>query len=149
MIRVAFYKAPGRWEDRLIRWWTGGPYSHCELVIGVADGVMHCASSSGRDGGVRAKAIPAKLHHWDVVEVPWAVAPYKVGDPIRDDGARYDWMGLALSQVFASGRHSPSRWFCSEWVARELGLPHPSRYSPNALYDTLAFLNAVTSPKVG
>lgn len=32
VIEIAFYKGRTRWLDRVIQWWTKGPYSHCEVV---------------------------------------------------------------------------------------------------------------------
>jgi hypothetical protein len=46
-VQLALYKSHGNWVNRFIRWWTGSPYSHCELVINGT-----CYSSSVRDGGV-------------------------------------------------------------------------------------------------
>lgn len=37
--KVAFYKGRHRLFDRLVQWWTRGPYSHCELLLyGLPDG---------------------------------------------------------------------------------------------------------------
>ena len=52
MVKIAMYKGRKRVFNRLVSWWTRGPYSHTELVI---DGV--CYSSSFLDKGVRKKAI--------------------------------------------------------------------------------------------
>ena len=46
-MKVACYKGEGDWADKLIRFWTGGIYSHVEIVIGDL-----WYTSSWYDGGV-------------------------------------------------------------------------------------------------
>lgn len=132
MIRVAFYKARGNLFDRLIRLWTGSPYSHCELVLGA-----RWITSSPRDGGVREAQIEPDPQTWDFLDVPEA-------DPERiealfqaERGAGYDWLGIAFSQVLPLGLESRRRWFCSEFCAQALGLAHPARWSPGGLFEEL------------
>ncbi|MCH2164102.1 MAG: hypothetical protein MK098_05555 [Marinovum sp.] len=97
-----------------------------------------CLSSSGRDGGVREKPILLKSDSWDLVQLK--IAPEKPVQFIRDRiGARYDYRGILFSQVLALGRHSESRWFCSEIVAASLGLDHPHRLSPQMLFDVVTW----------
>jgi len=62
IVQLALYKARGNWINRLICWWTGSPYSHCELVINGT-----CYSSSIRDGGVRGKTMALPSDKWDAV----------------------------------------------------------------------------------
>ena len=66
-VQLAIYKASGNWLNRLIRWWTGSQYSHCELVIRGT-----CYSSSIRDGGCSGRQTPLALpaHSWDVIDLP-------------------------------------------------------------------------------
>jgi len=145
MITLAFYKGRAsnpwhRFQDGVIRRVTGGVYSHVELIAGSASlGAEHlCLSASGRDGGVRAKVLTLKPAHWDLVELinPQSSAVRFIRDRI---GARYDYRGLILSQVFALGRHSADRWFCSEICAAALGLPNPQRLSPQMLFDVVTW----------
>ena len=64
-MKLAFYKGREDLYDRLISWWTRGPYSHVELVI--SDN--YCMSSSPKDGGIRFKHIDLRPDHWDLVEL--------------------------------------------------------------------------------
>ena len=64
-MKLAFYKGREDFYDRLISWWTRGPYSHVELVINET----YCMTSSPKDGGVRMKHIDFHPDHWDFVEL--------------------------------------------------------------------------------
>ena len=145
MITLAFYKGRGktRWQrlqDAAIRLTTRGRYSHVELIAGTAlhGDIGQCLSSSGRDGGVRAKRILLKPESWDLVEL--RIDPDQPAQFIRDRiGAQYDYKGILLSQVLALGRHDESRWFCSEICAAALDLPNPQRVSPQFLFDVVTW----------
>lgn len=135
MIQLALYKAPGDLYDRLIRIWTRSPYSHCELVL--EDGRF--ASSSPRDGGVRAKLIEPDPPIWDFLPLPW-VREEVVEELLQaEQGAGYDWVGVLGSQILPVGIQSKSRWFCSEFCAQVIGLEQPQRYSPGSLSETMSW----------
>ena len=89
MVQVAFYKSKTRLFNRLIAWWTRGPYSHCELVVG-----GRAFSSSIMDGGIRAKRIDFNPAHWDIVDVPWADADAAVAWFEANISKDYDVLGL-------------------------------------------------------
>ena len=36
MVKIAFYKGKSRLFNKVVSWWTRGPYSHTELVVGAA-----------------------------------------------------------------------------------------------------------------
>lgn len=140
-VTLAFYKGNGgtRWQrfiDWAIRFATGGPYSHVELIAGPAElgKAYRCLSSSARDGGVRAKRIMLAPDHWDL-----AALNIDPAEPVRfildRAGARYDLRGIFLSHLLAFGGHDPDKWFCSEIIAAALGLEHPQRISPNLLWE--------------
>jgi len=86
-MQLALYKGEGDFYDKLIRFVTNSPYSHCELVI---DGL--CYSSSARDGGVRMKQIYLNPDKWDLYPVTadklWALDWF-----INNVGKKYDWIG--------------------------------------------------------
>jgi hypothetical protein len=148
VITLAFYKGRSsqRWQriqDAAIRRMTGGQYSHVELIEGraVLGEVALCLSSSGRDGGVREKEILLKPDSWDLMLLD--VDPSGPAEFIRARiGARYDYTGIVLSQVFALGGHSKVNWFCSEIIGRALGLLSSQRISPQMLFDVVAWHNA-------
>lgn len=137
MMHVAFYKAPGTAADKLIRWWTRGPYSHCELVFELVDGGQSlCMSSSLRDGGVRSKRILLDAESWDIVpvdadiDVAWAWAAEHAQD-------NYDLMGL-IGFLWRPESGEKNRWFCSEAVGAMLGYPQSWRFDPCALHAILS-----------
>lgn len=128
-VRLALYKAPGSFYDWAIRAWTRSAYSHCELML--PDGRF--VSSSPRDGGVRAKVIEPDPAVWDFLPLPWIQAAHVEQLLEQEAGAAYDWLGILGSQILPAGIQSRSRWFCSEFCARVLGLEQPQCYSPGQL----------------
>ena len=137
VMHVAFYKAPGTAIDKLIRWWTRGPHSHCELVFElVADGPSLCVSSSPRDGGVRSKRIMLDAESWDIVAVDADVAAaWAWAAEHAHEG--YDALGLA-GFVWRPEAGDRRKWFCSEAVAAMLGYPQSWRFDPCALHAILS-----------
>ena len=131
MIQLAAYR-PHRRSDilgRLVCWWTGAPFSHCELVV---DGA--CYSSSARDGGVRAKWIDLDHPWWHLVEIP---ERYRDGILAHFDatvGTPYGWIDILCSQILRVPIHGRG-YFCSEWVAAALGLPEPTSWTPGMLVE--------------
>ena len=130
-VQLALYRPhrPTDFGGRLVCWWTGSPYSHCELVV---DG--ECYSSSIRDGGVRKKVFALDPAHWDLIALPWVKASSVLLQFARTKGQPYGWRDLLLRQVF-NKRGDTTGWFCSEWCAAALGLSRPQGYSPGDLAD--------------
>ncbi|QEY23561.1 hypothetical protein [Neisseria animalis] len=120
-----------RTADYLIRLFTRGPYSHCEIAVSDGGRQYRCYSSSVRDGGVRLKTMPLPSAKWDLIPLPPETAAHAAYLYEQTRGAGYDWRG-ALGTVLRL-RQSGTRWFCSEWCARALRLPGAWTYSPNAL----------------
>jgi len=135
---LAFYKAKGNFIDRLIRFWTIGPYSHVEIID--EDGYMY--SSSPRDKGVRKKAHEFNPDKWDYVEVE--INP-KILEEFYEEtkGESYDLIGILGFVIPVKDR--TNRWFCSEWCSNVLKISghkamwkqEPSKISPNRLYKLL------------
>ena len=125
MVTVAFYKGHTRVFNKLVSWWTRGPYSHTELVV---DGVWY--SSSFLDGGVRAKRIEFDPEHWDLIELPDADAASAVKWFEDHAGLKYDVLGLA-GFVIRSLPDDRRKYFCSESVAASLGFDEAWRLDPN------------------
>jgi len=137
---IAFYKGRGgNWwqqcQDRLIRFFTRGKYSHCEIAVAhtVKQSVYECFTASLRDGGVRYKEMPLPSEKWDLV----ALEPNRsvVDFYNANQGKKYDWLGVLGFALHT--RQNPNRYFCSEYVAEFLGFPEPWRFSPNDLYAIL------------
>jgi hypothetical protein len=129
---IAFYKSthtglPGIY-NRLVRWWTKGIYSHCELLF--SDGI--CASSSYMDGGVRFKQIDLDITKWDFVRVPDHLEVNARLWFKMHQGDRYDLLGN-LHFVIGAVSDDKNKWFCSEAVASALGIKEAWRFSPNEL----------------
>lgn len=125
-----------RFFDDAIKFFTHGPYSHCEIAIPNPDPslVFTCYSASNRDGGVRKKVMQLPPERWDLIEVN--IDPYKVRDFFaKTQGLKYDLIG-ALGVVLRI-RDSKTKYFCSEWCAECLGLNKPHKFSPNSLYKYL------------
>ena len=131
-MKVAFYKAEGNWQDKLIRLWTRGKYSHCEIVDG---NVWY--SSSPRDGGVRAKYMDDwDENSWDFIEVE-ADHDRLIEVYAKYEYAKYDWLGIILTQFIPLGIENEKKVFCSEFCAIVLDLYGAKWLSPNALYKNL------------
>jgi len=128
LAKLAFYKGPGDITDKAIRWYTDSQYSHVELVI---DNMWY--STSPRDLKVRAKRIAPKDVHWDYVEVEVDELSF-ASFFASTKGAKYDFLGIVLSQFFPLDIHSRKRWFCSEFCAEALKLEDSNKYSPEDLY---------------
>ena len=125
-----------RFFDDVIKFFTHGPYSHCEIAIPNPEPslVFTCYTASNRDGGVRKKVMQLPPERWDLIEVN--IEPDKVRDFFaKTQGAKYDLIG-ALGVVLHI-RDSKTKYFCSEWCAECLGLNKPHKFSPNSLYKYL------------
>jgi hypothetical protein len=111
-VRVALYKAPGTWFDKVVRWWTRSQYSHCELVF--SNGLWF--SSSPRDGGCRFKSITPADGAWDFIEISLTPEQERAVYDfcLREDGCWYDWIGIIFTQVLPLSFENPWWWFCSE-----------------------------------
>lgn len=129
--KLAMYKGSGNIYDKLIRWWTESKYSHCELVV---DGVWY--TSSPRDGGVVKRELKMSSN-WDMYDV---YVDEKRLEMVmnRNEGAKYDWLGIVFTQVLPFGIHSKSRMFCSEFVAEVLGYYRPHEWSPQDVYEKVS-----------
>lgn len=134
MAIYALYRAPGDWQDKLIRAFTGSPYSHVELLhTRPSGGEAWCISASKRDGSrVRHKMIQFKEGHWDFVTVPdldpdvaWERAAVHLGSP-------YDTIGAILT-VTPWARPRDGQWFCSELMGLSAGLSNPHTLTPGRL----------------
>lgn len=114
-------------------------YSHCEICIGHPfESAVYCYSSSGVDGGVRAKNMKLSPDKWDITELP-LVDEQSVLDLYKATvGDKYDFWGVGRFAFPFFLRESKTRWFCSEWAGRAIGIPEPWRFSPQALYQIAA-----------
>lgn len=153
-IYVAFYKykrpmkslqdVSYRFFDDVIRLFTNGKYSHCEIVVQEENDTYYtCYSSSAREGGVRKTYMKLPPERWDLIEIDQSKV--KVSD-IKNifkqtEGSRYDYFG-ACGVILGSG-NAKSRYFCSEWCAEALKLKRPHTFSPVSLYRYLLDSNLI------
>lgn len=139
MFAVAFYKVtrPGiqGLYNRLVRWWTRSPYSHCEMIF--SDGLS--ASSSFLDGGVRFKEIEYKPENWDIVELPIEFEKEARLWFIQHEGDSYDVIGN-IGFVIGSVDDSKRKWFCSEVIMASLGIEEPGKFSPSTALPVIRFI---------
>lgn len=121
----------GWWLTRLAQKGEFGRVTHTEAIHAEhADGSVTIASSSIRDGGVRAKRAMLDPGKWQIVRVPqWDVAR-SIELLAHTNGLPYDKRG-ALATVLP-GRQQDMRWFCSEWVAAPF-LKAPGTFGPHML----------------
>lgn len=132
VMHVAFYRGRGDIIDKIIRLWTRGKYSHCELVFElVTDGPSLCISSSARDGGVRSKRIMLD-DDWDVIPVAADNAPAWAWAANHANEA-YDYLGV-IGLALNKGMQDQNKWFCSEAAAAMLGYKKPWSFNPSTLY---------------
>lgn len=127
-MKLALYKGtrPGLAGvyNRLVRWWTASPYSHCELVF--SDGM--CASSSWMDGGVRLKRIEFDPAKWDVIAIEGDEAA-ALSWFFDHDMDGYDLLGMFWF-VFGGLRQDRRKWTCSEACGAALQIKDPWRFDP-------------------
>lgn len=128
-MKLAFYKGREDLYDRLISWWTRGPYSHVELVIND----NYCMSSSPKDGGIRFKHIDLRPDHWDLVELEGYDPAYAYNWFKEHEGRKYDFLGI-LGFVFRPLRQDKKRFFCTEAIGHALKMKEPWRLDPNTMY---------------
>ena len=131
-----FYQVKQAVSDFLIRKFTKGKYSHCEIAVQIKNSDSYlCFSSSFRDGGVRAKVIKLKEHHWDFIKVDVDEDElYEFLDSTI--GMKYDLLGC-LGILSSKIEHKKNKYFCSEWCSKLLGYESPEKVTPNGLYDIL------------
>ncbi len=114
---VLFWKGGHSIEDRLIRCFSRGPYSHCELLF--SDG-NRFGVSSAYDARYLLDPQGWNPNDWDCIGVRGgneaAVRAFCDGQV----GAKYDWLGVAFSIVLPRGRQTADNWFCSELSIRGL-----------------------------
>ncbi len=131
-----FYQVKYAVSDFLIRKFTKSKYSHCEIAVQIKNSDSYlCFSSSFRDGGVRAKVIKLKEHHWDFVKVD--VDEDKLYEFFDNTvGMKYDLLGC-LGILSNKIKHKKNKYFCSEWCAEVLGYENPEKMTPGGLHDVL------------
>lgn len=128
-MKVALYTGNHDSDSFSVRagWWITrkvqkGPYSNTTHVEAIhneySDGSVNIASSSLRDGGVRAKRVLLTPGFWNIVDVPMWDVQQSINLLQATQGCKYNLRG-AIATAFI-GSPEAGRYFCNEWV----GLPY-------------------------
>lgn len=125
--KIAFFKGSGRIGDKLIRWWTRGPYSHCEFIF--SDGMAGAATVYD---GVVVRSRNFDPNDWDFIELPASLEAKARQWFVDHEGKAYDFVG-DLRFIFGFMTPSKDKWFCSRACADALGMGEAWRYDPNML----------------
>ncbi len=145
-VYLALYKGKGNWVDKVIRLFTRGKYSHCELAVEKRRFIRgghyeheyyyECYSSSPRDGGVRCKEINLDNGNWDLIRIP-TVNERRIKAIFNEtEGMKYDLLG-AIGVVIPFIKQEKNRYFCSEWCARVLKIKAGAKLSPTRLAEVI------------
>ena len=122
-----FYKGPGKFFDKLIRFWTKSSYSHVEIVI---DGIA-CGADAWTNKVRCVPVLTFNRENWDIVEVDLSQTVEWLR---RQEGKKYDWLGILGYLTFSF--EDPKRWYCSELAAAAIGYKRTlTQVSPGELYD--------------
>lgn len=117
-MKIFFQKKPDALYERLICWWTRGPYYHCSLVFG--DNIMiEAAPLHGVRMVIQGSYDP---DFWDVFEIPMSASEEEKikAWAVKEVGCKYDWSGLFWAQILHIPRSHPDKWFCSEFCVEAL-----------------------------
>lgn len=137
-MKIAFYKGEGGWTDKLIRLWTGGIYSHCEIIY-----EDEWYSSSWYDGGVRRKKITLKPENWDIYNIKTYINEQDFLEFFeRTNHKKYDLKGIFLSQIIPLKSQDSDKYFCSEWCSIIFKLNNTA-INPNKLSEELKKLKYI------
>lgn len=138
-MQFAFYKAPGSFLDKAIRFWMRGQYSHVEAILAFnTDGTFTCASSVP-GVGVRIANIALPSSDWDIIEAPGDVVAARAWFE-KHQGAAYDYIGLFGFIIRPAIQHTRKKYWCSQAVLRSIGYKGAWRDDPNSTADVLNFM---------
>lgn len=131
-MKIAFKKGITPW-DWAIRLFSGGSYSHCEIIF--SDGYFFSARPFSRVSYTHRRI----TSRWDVIDIPCTIEEEEAIRKWCDGelGCGYDWLGI-LRFLFDEVRPSDNRWFCSEICAavlRNMGRL-PKSTTPHTLHPT-------------
>lgn len=136
---VIFYVAKyGNYVDKLVSWFTFGPYSHCEIRFSNKE----CFSSSKRDKGTRFKNIYFIPSHWRIVHIRASLEKeQEIYDWCKQEcGKPYDLLGVFGLMTFPK-LNDKNRWYCSEICShilnKFLNAHIPEKITPNNLYKAI------------
>lgn len=107
--------------ERAISWWTRSPYYHVEIAVGDV-----WVTSAPNVGGVRVKKLKPLKDRYDYFKDTVQVTRRQLQQLHEwletQEPAKYDYLGILLSQVLPFRIHRKDKWFCSEIVVKVLQL---------------------------
>jgi len=133
--KILFYKADcdrARWYDKLVAFFTRGPYSHVEIYCEKYDTTLRITP---RDDSVYLVRKPKyNLEHWDIIDVELNDNIFADMVKYADMYNKYDYIGALSSAFKYISLCSRRKLFCSRGIAMLLDLKDSCKYSPNKLY---------------
>ena len=137
-MKLVFYK-PIKFQDKLIAWYTKGPYYHAEIEF--SDGMR--VESSAESNGVSIYT-PKEDNYITVKFNILNANEDKVRKWCEEQmGCKYDWFGV-VRFVVPFVKQSSTRWFCSELIVaalQQIGFfanVKPHKLSPNDMFKVCA-----------
>ena len=142
MITLAFYKGPGQFFDKVIRWVTRSPYSHVAVII---DSV--CYEADAWSGRVLSRPWEFNPDNWFILDVsrPSDLEVVKLFLSVQV-GRRYDYPGI-IGFALPWRPNVSQWWYCSELAAAALGLSNTS-VSPGDLYQIICGSARLNNPPI-
>lgn len=137
-----------RVADDIVKFFSRGSYSHCEIVYALEDGLLdsengaqmyRCYTSSFRDKGVRVKDMSLPDHEWYLVPIRDFLGcenkDFTVENLeqfyIDNKHQKYDFWGA--TGIMLGIKEKDNRMFCSEFCAQYMGYPDAWRFTPTHL----------------
>ena len=131
------------WRTWIVKWRTGGTYTHCELVMPSGD----CIGISPEDSPsrIRMKRQEMPDAEWDFIDIVVdQIQLVKITSFFTNThGHKYDWFGMVISYLTPWFVKHERKWFCSQWIATCLTISDVYSFnyikmSPSKLYDMLS-----------
>lgn len=146
-IKIAFFKGDKKGRlHRFIRWYTKSIYSHAELIMPDGEQWVGISPFLTSRVGIREKNISLEnqKENWDYLTftLNWRepVREYQINQLNKfiekTLGARYDWIGLIISNLTPFLVKKRNKWYCSEWIAHALVNARIVMWDDMDLYDT-------------
>lgn len=143
-VTLAFYKNDPGVLHKIIRWWTGSIYSHAELIL--PDGITWVSISPLLNSRVTLRVKPTQpdQNNWDYVRLYFSprekVRDYQIKQLYKfveqTQMAKYDWIGMLLSQALPFLIKRRGQWYCSQWIAYALIYSKVVMWDDMKVYDT-------------
>jgi hypothetical protein len=144
-MKIVFFKGKDIFS-KFVCWWTGGDWSHCEIMFIGQGGVEYSFSANTRTGVTLQKSESVYLHYTGCLQETIGLPFVDQSEltPLIDSelGCGYDWIGIFFTQGIPLQWESSTKWFCSELCAKIVQMIIPlnrrfASYNPSNLYKEL------------